>query len=47
VGDEIDPNLFEPLGAAFATMNRISPAQRDFFERTVKEMETDPYEKWK
>ena len=47
LGDEIDPNLFEPLGAAFATMNRISPAQRDFFERTVKEMETDPYEKWK
>ena len=46
MGDEIDPNLFEPLGAAFATMNRISPAQRDFCERTVKEMETDPYDKW-
>jgi hypothetical protein len=43
---EIDPNLLEPLGAAFATMNRISPAQRDFCERTVKEMETDPYDKW-
>ena len=27
-------------------MNRISPAQRDFFESLVKEMETDPYEKW-
>ena len=27
-------------------MNKISPAQRGFFERTVKEMETDLYDKW-
>jgi hypothetical protein len=46
VGDEIDPNLFEPVGAAFETMNKISHAQRDFCERTVEEMETDPYDKW-
>ena len=46
VDDEIDPNLFEAVGAAFETMNKISPAQRAFFERTVKEMETNPYDKW-
>jgi len=46
VGDEIDPNLFERVGAAFETMNKISPAQRAFFERTVREMEIDPYDKW-
>ncbi len=46
VGDAIDPNVFEPVEPAFKKMNRISPAQRDFFERTVEEMETDPYEKW-
>jgi hypothetical protein len=46
VDDEIDPNLFEPVGAAFETMNKISPAQRDFCERTVKQMEIDPYDKW-
>ena len=46
VDDEIDPNLFERVGAAFETMNKISPAQRAFFERTVKEMETNPYDKW-
>jgi hypothetical protein len=46
VDDEIDPNLFEPVAAAFETMNKISPAQRDFCERTVEEMETDPYDKW-
>ena len=46
VGDEIDPNLFEPVDAAFEIMNKISSAQRAFFERTVKEMETDPYAKW-
>jgi hypothetical protein len=46
VDDAIDPNVFEPVEPAFETMNRISPAQRDFFESTVKEMETDPYEKW-
>jgi hypothetical protein len=27
-------------------MNKISPAQRAFFERTVREMEIDPYDKW-
>jgi hypothetical protein len=46
VDDAIDPNVFEPVEPAFETMNRISPAQRDFCERTVKEMETDPYDKW-
>jgi hypothetical protein len=46
VDDEIDPNLFEPVAAAFETMNKISPAQRDFCERTVEEMETDLYDKW-
>jgi hypothetical protein len=46
VDDEIDPNLFERVGAAFETMNKISPAQRAFFERTVREMEIDPYDKW-
>ena len=46
VDDAIDPNVFEPVEPAFEKMDRISPAQRDFFERTVKEMETDPYDKW-
>ena len=46
VDDAIDPNVFEPVEPAFEKMNRISPAQRGFFERTVKEMETDPYDKW-
>jgi hypothetical protein len=27
-------------------MNKISPAQRAFCERTVEEMETNPYDKW-
>ena len=44
--DAIDPNLCEPVEHAFEPMNRISSAQRDFFDRTVKEMETNPYETW-
>ena len=46
VDDAIDPNLCEPVEHAFEPMNRISSAQRDFFDRTVKEMETNPYETW-
>ena len=30
---EVDPNLFEPVEPAFATINRIEPPQRAFFSR--------------
>ena len=42
----VDPNLYEPSEPAFTTINKIEPAQKAFFERTVASMKEKPYEEW-
>jgi len=38
----VDPNLYKPTEPAFATINRIQPAQKAFFARVVERMHSQP-----
>ena len=38
--------MYEEMDPAFDTINKISDAQRTFFEDTVKQMQARPYHKW-
>ena len=38
--------MYEPIDPGFATINKISAAQRAFFDQMVQQMQKRPYEKW-